>query len=368
MYDLVIKNANIYDGTGEAAYVSNVGVKDGKIAKISKEDLGISKETVNADGLALSSGFIDAHSHSDYAVTTDPHRLHVLRMGVTTEVAGQCGSSISPTLPDMPKEARAHFEKMYGKLYPDLRTQIEALEKTELGTNQRYFCGHNVVRGNVMGLESRAPTESEFKKMSELIEASVRQGAAGLSTGLSYVPGIYCNGDELVELSRAAAKASGMYTTHSRSESMGLFDSVEECIRIAREANIPVNISHFKCVGKVFWERCEKALSMIDEAIAEGLDITLDAYPYIATSTTTLSVIPPKFLTSGGAGLAKMLHDTEVVEAIRREIYEINDPSWDNSMYYVGLEKFLIVKAEKTPQFVGKTYVEAAKELGLEPF
>lgn len=365
MFDLVIKNAKIYDGTGESAYVGNIGVNDGKIAVISQNDLGLARENINADGLALSAGFIDAHSHSDLAIWDDPHRSHVLRMGVTTEIAGQCGSSISPATSDMPDAARRHFEK---ELYPDMKTEIEALSKMELGTNQRYFCGHNVVRGCVMGLENRLPTKDEIARMEELIEASVRQGAAGLSTGLSYVPGIYSNGDELVELSRAAAKAGGIYTTHSRSESMGLFDSVNECIRIAKEANIPVNISHFKCVGKVFWERCDKALAMIDEANAQGLDITLDAYPYVATSTTTLSVIPPKFLTEGGLGLARMLHDPNVVEEIRREIYEINDPSWDNSMYYVGLENFLIVKADKTPQFIGKTYAQAAKELGLEPF
>ena len=219
-----------------------------------------------------------------------------------------------------------------------------------------------------MGLQNRHASDEEIGLMQELVEQAVEQGTLGFSTGLSYVPGIYSNTRELVELAKAAARKGGIYTTHSRSESMGLFDSVQECITIAEEARIPVNISHFKCVGKPFWERCEEALSMIDSANSRGLDITLDCYPYIAASTTILSAIPPRFLTGGGAGLAKLMEDPAIVEQIRREIYEINDPSWDNSMYYVGLENFLIVRAAATPEFIGKTYTQAAQELGMKPF
>ena len=131
-----------------------------------------------------------------------------------------------------------------------------------------------------MGLRADAATPEEIRKMQEILVCEMQQGAAGYSTGLSYVPGIYSNTHELTELAKAVAPYGGMYTTHSRSESMGLFDSVRECIHIAREAKIPVNISHFKCVGQPFWERCEQALAMIDNAIEGGLDISLDAYPY----------------------------------------------------------------------------------------
>lgn len=368
MFDLIIKNALIYDGSGAAPFHGNVAVQDGKIAAVSREDLGNAQTVVDAQGLALSPGFIDSHSHADYAIETNPHRLHVLRMGATTEISGQCGTTKSPTLDSMSDAARKQLGTKMGTLYPTLKEQLERETQFELGTNHLFFCGHGPVRGSIMGLEDRHATEEEIKAMQALVAEAVQQGAAGFSTGLSYIPGIYSNTHELTELARAAAQQGGMYTTHSRSESMGLFDSVAECIHIAREAKIPVNISHFKCVGKPFWERCEKALSMIDDAIAEGLDITLDAYPYIAASTTTQSAIPPQFLTGGGEGLAKSLEDPKVAEAIRREIYEVNDPSWDNSMYYVGLENFLIVRAAQTPWAIGKTYVEAAKELGMEPF
>ena len=368
MYDLIINNAHIYDGTGGESYLGSIAVRDGKIVKVSRENLEGAKEVVDAKGLALSPGFIDAHSHADYAINTDPHRLHVLRMGVTTEISGQCGMTVSPFLATMPADAYKQFTAKMGRVYHDFTEQLAAIKEMELGTNQHFFCGHNVVRGNFLGLENRLATDEEIENMKALVREAVEQGAAGFSTGLSYIPGIYADSRELIELSKAAAEAGGMYTTHSRSESMGLFDSVQECIDIAKYAGLPVNISHFKCVGKPFWERCEQALAMIDNANAEGLDITLDCYPYTAVSTTTQSAIPPQYLTGGGEGLAKALEDPEVCKAIYKEIYEINDPSWDNSMYYVGLENFLIVRAPQTPEFIGLTYTQIAEKLGVEPF
>ena len=368
MFDLIINNAHIYDGSGGESYMGAIAVKDGKIAKVSRQNLAGAKEVIDAGGLALSPGFIDAHSHGDYAVFSDPHRLHVLRMGVTTEIAGQCGTTISPYRETMSEDAYNQFTTKMGRVFYSFEEQLEAMKELELGTNMHIFCGHSPVRGNVLGLQDKKATEEDIAKMQALVEEAVQQGAAGFSTGLSYIPGIYCDSHELIELSKAAKKAGGMYTTHSRSESMGLFDSVQECIDIARYADIPVNISHFKCVGKPFWERCEQALAMVDKASEEGLDITLDCYPYIAASTTTQSAIPPRFLTQGGEGLAKMLEDPAVVEDMYREIYEVNDPSWDNSMYYVGLENFLIVRAPETPEFIGLTYAQIAEKLGVEPF
>lgn len=367
MFDLIIKNALIYDGSGKPPFHGSVAVQDGKIAAVSAEDLGVAEKVVDAQGLALSPGFIDVHSHADYAFADDPHRLHVLRMGVTTEIAGNCGKTLSPALPEMEPSVQ-EFMNPDAKLYPSLKEELAEYETWEIGPNQRYFAGHGPLRASVMGLRSDSATEEEIKRMQDILVHEMKQGAAGYSTGLSYVPGIYSNTHELTELAKAMAPYGGIYTTHSRSESAGLFDSVNECIHIAREAKVPVNISHFKCVGKPFWERCEKALSMIDDAIAEGLDISLDAYPYTAASTTTLTAIPPKYLDKGAVAFAKSLEDPAIVEAIRKEIYEINDPSWDNSMYYVGLENFLIVRADETPWAIGMTYTEAAKKLGMEPF
>ena len=367
MYDLIIRDALIYDGSGAAPFHGNVAVNGDKIAAVSREDLGTAATVVDAKGLCLAPGFIDTHSHADYAIFDDPHRLHVLRMGCTTEIGGQCGKTPSPLSPDQPEKVR-EFLSPNKNVFATFREQIEATRNLPLGPNQIYFMGHGGVRGNAMGLQSRHATEEELQRMERDVAQGMEDGALGISTGLSYVPGIYSDTEELTRLGSVAGKYGGIYTTHSRSESMGLFDSVAECIHIAREGKVPVNISHFKCVGKVFWERCGKALSMIDEALEEGLDITLDAYPYVATSTTTLSTIPPKFLDQGAEAFAKMLEDPEIVEQIRKEIFEINDPSWDNSMYYVGLENFLIVRAKYTPWAVGMTYAQVGEQMGIDPF
>ena len=368
MFDLLIKNALIYDGSGAPAFLGDVGICEGKIACVSKTPLEGASKVVDANGLCLAPGFIDTHSHSDQSLFADPLRLHVLRMGVTTEISGQCGSSMSPASQNMTEQTRKYQEKKHSPMFATMKEQLDAVDTWELGPNQRFFTGHSLLRSGVMQLAARHANDDEINKMQEALGQAVREGSAGLSTGLSYVPGIYSNTHELTELARTAGQNGGMYTTHSRSESMGLFDSVAECIHIAREGNVPVNISHFKCVGKVFWERCEKALGMIDVALEEGLDISLDAYPYIAASTTTLSAIPAKYLDHGAVAFAKSLEDPEIVEQIRKEIYEINDPSWDNSMYYVGLENFFIVRAAQTPWAVGMTYAQAAQKLGMEPF
>lgn len=367
MIDLLIRNAEIYDGSGNTPFLGSVGVDGGRIVFVGTETQS-ARETVDAEGLALSPGFIDVHSHSDQSVFEEPHRLNPLRMGVTTELAGNCGLSCSPASPELDPESREFLKNKRSPFFTHMAEEIAALETLELGVNQRYFAGHGLLRGSVLGLQNRHAEPEELAAMQKLLAGELQEGAAGVSTGLSYVPGIYCGSDELIALGRTAGEHGGIYTTHSRSESMELFECVQECIRIGREGRVPVNISHFKCVGSVFWEKCGKALSMIDAAIAEGVDISLDAYPYIAASTTTLSAIPPRFLEHGAVAFAQSLADPNVAKEIYREIYEVNDPSWDNSIYYVGLENFRIVRAEQTPWAVGKSYAEAAAELGLSPF
>ena len=370
MYDLLIKNAAIYDGTGEPVYLADLAVENGKIAAIG-HDLGHAKTEVDAEGLALSPGFIDSHAHADMAVFADPHRESSLRMGVTTEVSGNCGHSRSPLPQDVPDSDKPVLLGAAGsgmQFFESFRAELDAVSQLELGLNLLFFTGHSTLRTGIMGLSNRAPTQQELAALQQALAETVKSGAAGLSTGLSYVPGIYSGTQELIELSKAAGECGGMYTTHSRSESAGLFDSVQECIDIAKYAKLPVNISHFKVVGKKFWPRCAEALAMIDEANRQGLTVTLDAYPYTAVSTTTTSAIPARFLDRGTAAFAKSLEEANVVEAIRREIFEIDDPGWDNSALHVGLENFLIVGADRTPEYEGMTYAEVGAKRGITPF
>ena len=370
MFDLIIKNATVYDGSGAPAYVSDVAVKDGKIAAIGKE-LGSAAKTVDAEGLALAPGFIDSHSHANASIFHDPERLHVLRQGVTTEVSGQCGTSIAP-LParEKPDECKA-VVGMAGQGicgFDTVKEELDAVQQLPLALNHTYYTGHTAIRYNAMGLENRHANEEDIAKMQALLEEAMQAGSLGFSTGLSYVPGIYSETKELAEIAKIASKYGGYYVSHSRSESAGLFKAVQECIDIAREADIPVQISHLKVVGKTFWPRCDEMLGMIDKANREGLKVTMDAYPYVAVSTTTTSAIPARFLDQGRYAFAKMLENPAIVEEIRKEIFEIDDPSWDNSALHVGLENFLIVGADNTPDAIGMTYAEYGAAHGMTPF
>ena len=395
--DLFIKNALLYDGTGEAPYYGAVAVKNGRIRHIySREktdnrgnslwegdpdriqvsfaeldaEAASSREVIDADGLSLSPGFIDSHTHSDQAVFSNPDRTHVLRMGVTTEIGGNCGHSSSPFPRAVSDAERAGLARASGQaeMFPSFREEKEAVSRLPLGTNQKYFTGHNTLRTFAMGLADRAPQPSEMEVMKELLRGAMAEGSLGLTTGLSYEPGIYSETEELAALAKEVKPFGGIYASHSRSESAGLYDAVRECIDIARIADLPVIVSHFKVVGKEFWPRCEQALAMFDKARSDGLNVTMDCYPYCAVSTTTTSAIPPQFLTGGKEGLAQKMYDPDIVRAIYKEINEIDDPSWDNSMLHVGLENFLIVGADRTPEYVGMTYAEAGRALGLSPF
>ena len=192
MFDLLIKNARIYDGSGKPAFYGNVGITDGKITAISTDSLDGAAKIVDAMGLALAPGFIDVHSHADYGFADDPHRLHVLRMGVTTEIAGNCGKTLSPALAEMESSVQ-EFMNPDAKLYPSLKDEFREYETWEIGPNQRYFSGHGPLRASVMGLRADAATDYEIKRMQDILVREMQQGSAGYSTGLSYVPGIYSN-------------------------------------------------------------------------------------------------------------------------------------------------------------------------------
>ena len=371
LFDLLIKNARIYDGSAVPAYYGSVAVKGGKIVQIGS-DLGQAAKTVDAEGLDLSPGFVDSHSHGDLAIFTDPNRDHVLQMGVTTEITGNCGHARFPIMESVTED---QLKLMLGSAgqgnerFERLSYMREALKDLPIGPNQAHLAGHNLLRCSAMSFASRSASEAELNDMRRMAREAMEDGAEGFSTGLCYIPGVYGDSHELIELAKVTSIEGGIYCTHSRWESAGLFRSLQECIDIAREAKIPVNVSHLKCTGKDFWHRCEPMLAMVDEANREGMTVTMDAYPYTACSTNaTTSVIPARFFELGMPAFLKMLDDPNIVEEIRCEIFEIDDPSWDNGALHVGLENFLITGADVTPEVVGKTYVQVAQERGITPY
>lgn len=339
-YDLLIRNGSVYDGTGVAARLQDIGIRDGKVVKMARSISGTAKKELDARGLAVSPGFIDVHTHAEPLPLMPQAESH-LRQGVTTSLGGPDGGCPLP-----------------------LGAYLDSLTSQTIGINIAYLVGHNTVRNHIMGLENRAPTAIELDSMKMLIDKSMLEGAFGISTGLKYLPGTYAKLDEVVALSQVVAQRGGIYTSHLREEGLGLLDGVGEAIQIAEQADIPVVLTHHKVVGAPMWGSSIKTLSMVDEARANGLDVMIDQYPYTA-SFTSLSILIPAWSMADDryAGFAKRCEDPVLRDSIKRGIIAnlINDRG-GNDLRRVQFSRF-----DWKPELDGKTLYDWAVAEGLEP-
>lgn len=267
-YDLVIRHGRVVDGTGNPAFFADVAIRDGRIAALGTIRGGARTE-INATNLWIAPGFIDVHTHAE-DLEERPLAENFLRMGVTTVVLGNCGSS--------QLQVGGFFRK---------------LEELKVSPNVATLIGHGTVRSEVMrGSFARPPTESELERMKALVDQAMRDGAVGLATGLIYLPGTFARTEELIELARVAAAHDGIYASHMRDEGNGIGAALQELFRIAREARVRAEISHIKLSGRANWGRPGEVLDAIDKARAEGLDITQDQYVYAASSTGISQLVP----------------------------------------------------------------------------
>ncbi|HVV00756.1 MAG TPA: amidohydrolase family protein, partial [Verrucomicrobiae bacterium] len=274
-FDIVIRHGRVIDGTGNPAFFADVGIKDGHIARIGRiSETG--KEEIDAQGLIVTPGFIDVHTHAD-DIAQMPLAENFVRMGVTSVVVGNCGDS---TL--------------------DVARLFRGIEQTNVAVNVATLVGHNSVRARAMGGSfNRPPTPEELDKMKGLVEQAMKDGAVGLSTGLIYLPGVFARTDEIVALAKVAAAYDGIYTSHMRHEGAHIFDALDEVFTVAREAKIRAEISHIKLSGPTAWGQADKVLAYIEKARAEGLDITQDMYAYTASSTGISQLIPDEAFDGG---------------------------------------------------------------------
>lgn len=294
--DLVLQGGTVLDGTGAEGFVADVGVRDGIISEVGNLSERSAAERIDVSGHVVAPGFIDPHTHSRANLFEIPTADNFIRQGVTTIVDGNDGSS--PL---------------------DLRTWFDSLEAAGgSAPNLAMFVGHGTIRREVMGDEDRAPSEPEMERMKELVAVAMEDGALGLSTGLFYLPGSFATTEEVIELARIAAEHGGIYISHMRDEGEGVFDSVRETIRIGREADIPVQMTHHKIGAWRNFGRASESLTLIEEARAEGVDITFDQYPYTASSTG-LSAIIPRWAQEGGR-LEERLRDPQTRGRIVEDI------------------------------------------------
>ncbi|WPP49041.1 N-acyl-D-amino-acid deacylase family protein [Catalinimonas niigatensis] len=298
-YDLLIRNARILDGTGNPWYMGDIGIKRGKIASIGQLTHARAKKSIDASGLYAAPGFIDVHTHVEESLPERPTAENFLYDGVTSIITGNCGGS----------------EEHLGAFF-------KAMEAKGISVNLASLVGHNTVRNAVLGSSNRAPSAEEMQQMEALVAQAMEDGAVGLSTGLIYVPGTYAETEEVVALTKVAAKYQGTYASHIRNEGNKVFEAIDEALQIGKEANIPVEISHIKISSKKAWGRTDELLQKIEDYRAQGIDVTLDQYPYTASSTS-LSVLLPSWAYSGGTdSLRTRLADAECRNKIKTEMLE----------------------------------------------
>lgn len=295
-YDILIKNGKIIDGTGNPWFYGDVAIKDGKIAAVGRLT-GLATVTLDAAGMVIAPGFIDVHTHiegNDLRVPTSPNFIFD---GVTSVVTGNCGGSNT-----------------------DMRLYFQKIDSVHNSINIASLIGHNSVRSAVMGEGQRDPTPDEQVKMEMMVEQAMKDGAVGLSTGLIYVPGTYSKMPEVVGLAKAAAKYGGVYASHIRDEEDHVTEAIEEAINIGRQANIPVEISHFKVTYKPNWGRSTSVVAQVENARREGIEVTVDQYPYIASSTTLNTRLPTWVFSGGTDSLMARLKQTATRDRIRKEM------------------------------------------------
>ena len=366
MLDVLIKNVEVFDGTGISPSIQSVGIKNGKIVSITKDSSLEATSVVDGTRLSLAPGFIDSHTHSDFHLFQNPSRWEKLKQGITTEIGGQCGWSLAPFPATAPKTFRDYtvtFLKSPG--FDSYAHAMRHLDTMKLGANQASFVGHGYIRGVAMGMENRVPTANELANMCAMTEEAMEAGALGLSSGLVYAPGVYSNKEELVPLAKIVAKHGGRYSTHIRDEGDNLVEAVEEAIGIAKAAEVPMNISHLKALFPMNFHKIDIVLEMIDKEISQGMDITFDAYPYAACSATILSTLPPSYLVQGVDWLSEHLKQKENMDRLRKAIYEPTE-TWENPISKIGVENILISSAPHTPEAVGKRISEYANMKGLD--
>jgi N-acyl-D-amino-acid deacylase len=364
--DIKIEGGQLIDGTGAPQRRADVGISGDAIAAIgdlSREGAG---RTIAAAGLAVTPGFIDVHSHSDWRLWGNRRAESKIRQGVTTEVVGNCGFSPAPVSDEFAGEMRGFALHLPPGMDFSWRSMADYLGRYRDGgvaLNVAQLVGHGTVRLAAMGFARRAPTARELHTMERLMDESMAGGAYGLATGLIYAPGSYAATEEIVALARRAAAGGGFYASHIRGEGPTLLDAVTEAIRVGREGGLPVQVSHIKAAGRPNWGKVTDALALIDAARAEGLDVMADVYPYTASSTTLRTLLPDWALEGGIEAMLGRLGDPSARARIRADLLGESAILTRG----IGWEDIMIASAPSRPEAEGRRLSEIAASRNQDP-
>lgn len=353
-FDLVITNGHVLDGTGSPWYASDIGIRGGRIAAIGRLDGQPRKRTLDAHGLVVAPGFIDMLGQSELSILVDPRLPSKIYQGITTEITGE-GNSVAPISDATITADRSTYE--HYRITPDWRTLSEyfaRIEKQGMGINLATYVGATSVRRVVLGDADIQPSPAQMDQMKTLVAQAMRDGAMGLSTSLQYTPAPYAKTGELIALAGVASQYGGIYATHMRSEGDGIFDAIDEAVRIGREAHIPVEIWHLKAAGKSVWGKMPQIVARIDAARASGVDVAADTYAYTAWFNTFSAFIPPWAHDGGDAKLIERLRDPATRARIRKDLLSSGKNSagedWDNEWQEVPGPEAILVAVVQNPE------------------
>ncbi len=366
MFDFVLKDGLVVDGTRKEPYKASICIKDGKIAKISDDSSITGYKVINCAGKYISPGFIDLHTHSDACPLNFTKAESMLHQGVTLEIGGNCGISLIPSNYTRRTEIRAFYSRTVevnlqdeNLIVNNMNDYVNMANKNKLRINSGMLIGHGTLRACVMGFEDRKPNQEEMKNMKNLLDRELKSGAFGMSLGLIYPPSSYGNIDEFVELAKVIKENNGILTVHMRNEGDLVFDAVTEMVEVAQKSGVHLHISHLKLMGKPQWGRSQELLDYIEFARLKGCTITCDQYPYEATSTGLAALVPSWALDGGNEKMIQRLN--------KREPRLISDIS--NTMEKRGGPKHVVVSSthEYIPEIDGKNIDEVSKKYRLSP-
>jgi len=364
-FDTVITNGRIVDGTGSPWYSGDVGIREGRIAAIGNLSAAARKRTIDAAGKVVAPGFIDMLGQSETTILVDPRLPSKIYQGITTEITGEGGSAAPMTkaIADADRPAYAHYKIDVD--WQTFRQYFARLEKQGMGINLASYVGATQVRRVVLGDADVQPTPEQLDKMKTLVREAMRDGAAGLSTSLMYAPAPYAKTEELIALASEAATFGGIYATHMRNESDSALESIDESVRIGREAHIPIEIWHFKIAGKKNWGRMPELVVRVNQARAAGVDVEADTYAYTAWFNSMSAFVPPWAHDGGDAKLIERLRDPATRARIRKDM-ETPSKAWQNEWDEISGPQDVMISVVQNPElkkFQGKRLSEVAQAM-----
>jgi N-acyl-D-amino-acid deacylase len=366
-YDVIVRGGTIYDGGGGAPFAGDVAVRGDRIAAVGNLGGATARQVVDARGLAVAPGFINTLSHSEESLIQDGRALSDIRQGVTLEIFGEL--SMGPLNDEMRARWKAvQTTVVYDYDWTTLDEYLRRLERRGLAVNVAALIGAGTVRERIIGMAARPATPAELAEMEKLVAQAMDEGALGLTSALIYPPDVYSSTEELIALAKVAAARGGLFSAHIRSEGNRIEAALDEVLRIAREAKIPVEVYHLKLAGKTNWAKRDAVLQWFEDARASGVAIGANMYTYTAGATGLDAAMPPWVQEGGIHAWIERLRDPKVRARVRREM-EQPTTEWENFFFHAGPDgiRFLEFKQPALRRYIGKSLAEVAAERGVPP-